>query len=92
MRVRNKKGWLFKIAEQRHILLPKYSSKCITKEYLLNLLKSNIFYVLSEQVSHAVLMDLTITKENLFKLLEKAIKTVDPNIISGFDNKHLPNF
>ena len=44
---------------------------------MLNLLKSNIFYVMSEQIGHAVLMDLTINKENLFKLLEKAIKVID---------------
>lgn len=56
LKVRNKKG-LYRIAESRHILLPKYSSKCITKEYLLNLLKSNIFYLKSELVPHAVLSD-----------------------------------
>ena len=38
---------------------------------------SNIFYVMGEQIGHAVLMDLTINKENLFKLLEKAIKVID---------------
>lgn len=37
-KIRSKKG-LFKIAKEREIFLPSYFSKCITKEYLINILK-----------------------------------------------------
>ena len=51
LKIRNKKGF-YKLAESRCIYLPSYSSKCITKEYLLNLLKYNVFYLPANIVAH----------------------------------------
>lgn len=53
-KVRSKIG-LYKLAKQIEIFLPSYHSKYITKEYLINLLKSNIFYLKFNEIVHAML-------------------------------------
>ena len=51
LKIRTKKE-LYKIVSNRNIYLPSFHSKYITKEYLLNILKSNLFYLPSNLVTH----------------------------------------
>ena len=59
-KIRSKKG-LYKLLEKRQIFLPSFYSKAITKDYLIHLLKENLFYIKSNLIPHSVLMDSKIT-------------------------------
>ena len=60
LKLRTKKG-LYALAESRQIYLPSIHSKIISKEYLLHILKSNLFFVYGKYIPHSYLKDTAIT-------------------------------
>ena len=60
-------------------------------EYLDHLLKSNIFNIPIGYIKLARLKDLTYKKIEIYHLFENAIKTYAPNVLSGFDDNHMPD-
>jgi len=46
--------------------MPKKSSKCITKEYLFNILRKNLFYVPTFDLSHAYIKRPDVKLEDVF--------------------------
>ena len=60
----NKKG-LYNVAINRGYYLPTINSKIITEEYLMELLKENVFYVPLSEIRIAHLKDTNIKKSKL---------------------------
>ena len=57
----NKNG-LYKVANNRSYYLPSINSKMATEEYLMELLKENVFYIPKDEIKVAQLKDTTCSK------------------------------
>lgn len=57
----NKKG-MYKVAEQRGLYLPGIDYKVVTEEYLMELLKGNIFCIPKSEIKLAFLKNTSVRK------------------------------
>jgi hypothetical protein len=71
--------------------LPALKYKCMTEEYLMNILKGHIFTISLSEVKMAHLKNASVKKVDIPQLLMRAIHVVDPNVKHGLDLKHDTN-
>ena len=81
--------WYF--LRNKNIFLPSLSSRAIVKEYLEHIRKKNLLYFDATKVPHAVLIDRSISHEDLYQKWEERVKKIDPSVVHGFTKKRIPN-